>query len=223
MKNNKRLNELILNPPSGFRVVPSPRMYIDAGNHPTSRENYECIFISEILSKLNPQKVLDIGSYRQFVIGLMARFQVTILDIRKITDPILNNETRIITDAKNIPEKDNEFDVVISTCALEHFGLGRYGDEFDLQADRRAMKEILRVLKPKGSLLFTTTITGGSPAICFNAHRIYNYKMIKEFSSGFFIKQEQIYNNYGKCFLPVEEADKTNDNYEFYCGYWEKI
>ena len=42
----------------------------------------------------------------------------------------------------------------------------------------------VRVLKPGGHLIFSTTITRARPAIGFNAHRIYSYEMLREFCAG---------------------------------------
>lgn len=63
---------------------------------------------------------------------------------------------------------------------IEHIGLGRYGDPLDYDGDLRAIRELRRVVKPKGNLLFVVPV--GKPRIQFNAHRIYSYEQImKEF------------------------------------------
>jgi hypothetical protein len=59
---------------------------------------------------------------------------------------------------------------------VEHIGLGRYGDPIDAEGDIKAMKELQRVTKKGGSLLFVVPV--GKPKVMFNAHRIYSYESI---------------------------------------------
>jgi ubiquinone/menaquinone biosynthesis C-methylase UbiE len=80
---------------------------------------------------------------------MLASHRVTTIDVRP-RKPISENEEVITCDAKAIDAPDETFDCVVSLCAIEHFGLGRYGDEFDLYAGRKAMAEIKRVLKRGG-------------------------------------------------------------------------
>jgi ubiquinone/menaquinone biosynthesis C-methylase UbiE len=82
---------------------------------------------------------------------------------------------------------------VVSLCALEHFGLGRYGDEFDMNADKKALSEMIRVLKPNGRLILSTTITRARPTIVFNAHRIYSHKMLRKFLNDLICEDEKFF------------------------------
>jgi hypothetical protein len=41
-------------------------------------------------------------------------------------------------------------------CALEHFGLGSYGDRYDPHADEQAITEMIRVPTPGGHLVLST-------------------------------------------------------------------
>ena len=61
---------------------------------------------------------------------------------------------------------------------VEHIGLGRYGDILDPEGDIKAMRELSRVVAPKGHLLFAVPVGPAPPRICFNAHRISSYEQI---------------------------------------------
>lgn len=74
-------------------------------------------------------KILDIGSYRDFLLGILTTREVTTIDVRA-RQTLLKNEKIYTADAKSLPFEDNSFDMVLSLCTLEHVGLGRYGDEF---------------------------------------------------------------------------------------------
>ncbi len=189
--------------------------------HPENFVDFECAFAAERLRDLRPESILDIGSYRHFILGLLAYYSVATLDVRPRA-AIVPNETAVTGDAKSIAFPDNSFAAVLSLCALEHFGLGRYGDEFDPRADAKAFAEMIRVVKPGGVLIFTTTITAIHPAIAFNAHKIYNYKMIKSFCSGLQCVEERFYSHRLKRFCAREEVTAQPRWWDVYCGCWRK-
>lgn len=191
------------------------------GVHPENHIDYECGFAAYHINKLNPKSILDIGSYRHFIIGMLSHFKVTTLDIRD-RKPISNNEVVITGDARNLNLPDNSFDVVISLCTLEHFGLGRYGDEFDLDADKKAFSEMIRVLKPNGRLIFTTTISRSQPSIAFNAHRIYNYEMLRTLCAKLTYEEEKFYSHRLGGFCALEEVTTEPKQWDVYCGCWKK-
>ena len=170
--------ELVKNNQRRFEVHKAYRYQV--GEHPKTQKEFEFEFLASHLYKEKPLKILDIGSYRAFILGLLAHYDVTTVDIRT-RKPILENETVVNCDAKSLNFPDNSFDTVTSIEALPHLGLARYGDELDLDADIKTFHEMIRVLKPGGILIFTTTITGGKPSIAWNARRNYSYEMIREF------------------------------------------
>lgn len=203
----------------GFKIFRGYRY--DAGAHPANYIDHECAFAVAHLKRLKPKKILDIGSYRHFIIGLLAYYEVTTLDVRE-REPVNDNEIVIVTDAKDINLPDNSFDVVLSLCSLEHFGLGRYGDEFDLDADRKAFSEMVRVLKPNGRLIFSTLITSGAPAIVFNAHRIYDINMIRQFCNAMKCEEEKFYSQKLEKFCAFSDVTSQPGGFDIYCGCWKK-
>lgn len=215
---DRQLNELRKNN-RGFKVF--KEFYYEVGSHPQSYIDYECEFAARNLAKRNPTTVLDIGSYRHFVIGLLASYKVTTLDIRK-RESSLDNENILTSDAKQLDIPSDSFDAIVSLCALEHFGLGRYGDEFDLDADKKAFNEMVRVLKPGGILVFTTTITKAAPSIAFNAHRIYDYEMIRALCERLELGEEKFFSHKMGKFCSLEQVSNWSAVWDVYCGCWIK-
>jgi SAM-dependent methyltransferase len=193
----------------------------EGGRHPANFIDIECAFAADHLRRFNPGNVLDVGSYRLFILGLLANFPITTIDVRS-RQPLSSSETILTGDAKKINLPDHCFDAVLSLCALEHFGLGRYGDEFDLHADQKAFAEMIRVLKPGGRLIFTTTIHRAQPSIAFNAHRIYTYEMLRSFCRGLTFREEKFYSHRQKGFCPLAEVTTDLRWWDVYCGCWEK-
>lgn len=215
---NKHLAKLKKNP-GGFDIFREP--VSERGLHPENFIDYECAFAAFHIRQVNPKKILDIGSYRHFILGLLAHFPVTSIDVRN-RKLISKNEAVITCDAKKLNLPDHSFDLVLSLCALEHFGLGRYGDEFDLSADQRAFAEMIRVLKPGGRLIFTTTVTRAQPSIAFNAHRIYNHEMLKSICAGLICVEEKFYSHKLKGFCSPEEVTADFQCWDVYLGCWAK-
>jgi len=197
-------------------------MRYDVGAHPENFVDYECAFAAYHINRLNPQDILDIGSYRHFILGMLSHFKVTTIDVRD-RKPFSDNEVVVTCDAKNLDLLDDSFDVVMSLCTLEHLGLGRYGDEFDVAADRKAFAEMVRVLRPGGHLVFTTTITRAQPSIAFNAHRIYSYGMLRAFCAGLICIEEKFYSHKIQDFCSGEEVTAEPNAWDVYCGCWQKM
>ena len=192
----------------------------DAGEHPESYEDFECAFAAKHLGAHAPQQVLDIGSYRQFVLGMLAHYPVTTVDVRARAQ-ISNNETVVTGDAKALELPDSSYDAVVSLCALEHFGLGRYGDELDLQADHKAIAEMKRVLRPGGVLILSTAITDLGPSIAFNAHRIYTHSQIKEMLLPLVMVDERVFSMQEGA--ESENVTRIPSAWDVYCGCWRKV
>lgn len=207
---------------SPYRVIEAFRD--EAGSHPETYRNWEQAFAAKMISRKAPKSILDIGSNRHFVNGLLAAFKVTTLDVRT-RSKLFPNETLLVGDAKKFDLPDNSFDLVLSLSAIEHFGLGRYGDELDLQADTLAVKEMIRVLRPGGWLVFTTEIHRAKTVIRFNADRIYSREHITSWFKGSCVPVHETYCigqgsrwSYGPYKAVISKAHR----WQVYCGCWEK-
>ena len=90
-------------------------------------------------------------------------------------------------EGQRIPSPDSSYNSVTCLHALEHFGLGRYGDTIDYYGDQKALREFNRVLDENGTLLLSVPTSDHSPRIEFNGQRVYNPDMIDDMldSAGF--------------------------------------
>lgn len=219
MDYNRYLRQLFRAPSTGAVVLAQPMD--DSGGHPETFVDYECAFAAEMLRAAAPKQILDVGSYRHFVLGLAAHYNVTSVDIRPrlVTVP---GEDCLICDAKNLLARPSSFDAVVSLCSLEHFGLGRYGDQFDLDADAKAFSEMVRVLRPGGVLIFSTTITAGARCLCFNAHRIYDHAAIMSFCSGLDLIDERVHCRGHVGFSKLGRQSSELGQWDVYFGCWRK-
>lgn len=205
---------------SDFDVVSAYRN--NTGRHPENYIDVECAFAANNVKQAKLLKILDIGSYRQFILGMLSAYEVATLDVRARSMQVAG-ETICSGDAKKLPFSDGEFDAVTSLCAIEHFGLGRYGDDFDLEADKIAAKEIRRVLKVGGHFIFSTTIKNGKPILSFNAHRIYSLEMIhNKLVSGMEQVTECFYSQKKRRLCQLAEITNQENTWDLYLGNWRK-
>lgn len=214
-----KLNELRKNS-NGTKIHEAIRY--QAGKHTESYIDAECAFGAFHLGRTKPEKILDIGSYRRWLLGLLAYKEITTIDVRDRT-PYLKNENAVTCDAKKLSFSDNEFDAVVTLCAIAHFGFGRYGDEFDMEADKTAMNEMKRVLKPGGRLILTTIITRGEPCIVFNSHRMYSHDMIKSLCEGLVCEEEKFFSHQLGRYCEYNEVVTDFPKWDSYFGCWKKV
>ena len=103
---------------------------------------------------------------------------------------------------------------------IEHIGLGRYGDVIDPQGDIKATRELARVLRLGGNLIFVTPV--GKPRIQFNAHRIYSYQNVLDLFPSLTLKEFSMVPDDYKTHGLIRNADsKIVADQEYACGcFW---
>jgi SAM-dependent methyltransferase len=202
-----------------FSMIREPRY--EAGAHPANEIDFQCAFAARSLAGHVASDILDVASYRLFLLGLLAHSRVTSIDVRP-REAATANETAITANAKSLPFPSESFDVVISLDSIAIFGLGRYGDDFDLAADRAAVTEMARVLRPGGRLILTTTITRGVPVLAFNSHRIYTLEMIHRLCEGLGTLEESFYSRQRQRVCSYDEIRCHQGQFDVYAGLWEK-
>jgi SAM-dependent methyltransferase len=120
-----------------------------------------------------PQRHVDVGSRLDGFIGHLAVFrEVDVLDIRPQPVHVPNVRFHQVDLSADLPP-----DWVACTDSLsclhtiEHFGLGRYGDDIDPLGHLKGLEQLKRMVKPGGRFYLSTPI--GPERVEFNAHRIF--------------------------------------------------
>jgi SAM-dependent methyltransferase len=100
-------------------------------------------------------------------------------------------------DIRNSPFPNNFFDLIIAVSTIEHIGLGfsfeslqPFQEKMDLKGDRKAIEEMIRILKPNGKILLTLPF--GEQGVT-ESERTYDYPHIKELLNGLNIEQMTFY------------------------------
>lgn len=126
----------------------------------------------------NPKEHYDIGSRLDgFIAHLLTFREINYIDIRPLPYRI-EGLNFVMGDATNLSTiKDGSLESVSCLHAMEHFGLGRYGDNIDPDGFKKFSVGIRRVLKPGGILLIGVPV-GPKDRCVFNAHRIFSIKTL---------------------------------------------
>ena len=132
---------------------------------------------------LKPNVHYDIGSRVDgFIAHLLSANvidKVIMIDVRPLSVDISGLDF-IQADATNLDTiADNSLESLSSLHAIEHFGLGRYGDAINPDGWRDALHAMQRKVK-RGGRLFLSVPVGPQNKLCFNAHRIFAPKTIVE-------------------------------------------
>jgi predicted SAM-dependent methyltransferase len=101
--------------------------------------------------------------------------------------------------------------------ALEHFGLGRYGDRIDYQGHILGWNNIYKILKKGGKLYFSVPI--GKQRIEFNAHRVFSLAyLLKMIEGRYQINSFSYINDAGDLIKNAKITEETKKN-NFFCHY----
>lgn len=171
---------------------------------------------------LKPSQHIDIGSRIDGFVGHLLTFMnVTIIDVRPLISkvPGLNFMQRDMMDANSAKELFS--DSVSCLHALEHFGLGRYGDSFDLDGWSKGLANLASIVSLRGRLYLSVPI--GPQVIEFNAQRIFMPQTIIDAAEklGLTLYEFSYINDVGDFHQSVSLNDI--DSCQFGCGCFEFI
>lgn len=136
---------------------------------------FQDIYVANKVLRDGHTHIYDIGSRLDgYISHLLAMdIKVTMIDIRPL--PIkINNLHFLKGDATRLNDLEADSIPVLSCLhALEHFGLGRYGDTIDVDGWGKALSGFKRIIAPNGYLYLSVPV-GVFETVMFNAHRIFN-------------------------------------------------
>lgn len=197
---------------------PLTRDYSDAAGTAGGHYFNQDLWAARAIFKTRPSSHVDIGSRVDgFVSNVLTFMPVTVIDVRPLKSEV-EGLTFILDDATEMKKfEDNSVESLSCLHAMEHFGLGRYGDPIDPDSCFKGMESLARVLKPGGKLYFS--VPSGRERLEFNAHRVFCPDTILESFSSLELTSFSAVSDDNK-FIPNTSPDLIK-NAHFACGMFE--
>jgi hypothetical protein len=162
--------------------------------------------VARWIYQTNPRRHVDVGSRLDGFIGSLAAFrEVEVLDIRPQPLPVPNVRFHQLDLMQPLPEEWLACTDSLSCLhTIEHFGLGRYGDELDPAGHLAGIERLQAMVAPGGMLYLSTQI--GRERIEFNAHRVFSPQTLMSwFSDGWEIQRTALIDD--QLMLSTAEGD----------------
>lgn len=143
---------------------------------------HQDLLVASFINKANAIRHIDVGSRVDGFVAHVASYRnIEVFDIRPLT---IAGHEQIKFVQGNLMELDDSFIEVCDSMsclhALEHFGLGRYGDPIDPHGHLKGFSNLHKMLKKDGLLYISFPI--GDPGVHFNAHRVFGPEDVIEWS-----------------------------------------
>lgn len=174
----------------------------------------------------NPVAHVDVGSRIDGFVAHVASFRtIEVLDIRPhVSNTIPNVSFKQADLMAPMDEKlENYCDSLSCLHALEHFGLGRYGDPVNYDGYLLGLNNLTKLLKVGGTLYLSVPI--GPQRIEFNAHRVFSVRYLLEcLSAKYRIDQFSFVDDRGNLHenAPITDTEaKNNYSCVYGCGIFE--
>lgn len=138
---------------------------------------HQDLLVASFVHQRTPDRHIDIGSRIDGFVAHVAAFRhIEVMDVRDLDDCGHPNIRFLRSDLMQRDAAQIEIaDSISCLHALEHFGLGRYGDPLDPDGHIKGFNNIVGMLKPGGRLYISFPI-GQATEVHFNAHRVFHPK-----------------------------------------------
>jgi SAM-dependent methyltransferase len=187
---------------------------------------HQDLLVASKISNQKPKLHIDVGSRIDGFVAHVASFrEITIIDIRHVLSKV-KNITFLQADLMNkLPDELLECcDSLSCLHALEHFGLGRYGDPVCWNGHAVGFENLLTLLKPGGKFYFSVPI--GYQRIEFNAHRVFSIAYLLDMFAGQGLHIDEFSfvddrGNLHECAKLDQQNIKLNFGCSYGCGIFE--
>ena len=193
--------------------------YMEAGN---AKGHYfhQDLWAARKIFGNSPENHVDIGSRVDgFIAHLLVFRDITVVDVR-VLETNVKGLNYVQGDITCLDFDSNSLESISCLHAIEHIGLGRYGDEIDLDGWMKGLKEMQRVLQPGGKLFLGVPI--GVERLCFDAHRVFSPSTIKEALDELEVTDFSFVNDEGD-FVKSNVELKDVPRMDYGCGLFEFI
>jgi hypothetical protein len=125
-----------------------------------------------------PRRHIDVGSRVDGFVAHVASYRpIDVIDIRPLTSTTQNISFFKADVTRDVSAFRQATDSLSCLHALEHFGLGRYGDAVDPDGWRKGWQNLEQMLEPRGVLYFSVPL-GSHQRVEYDAHRVFSLPFV---------------------------------------------
>lgn len=140
---------------------------------------YQDVLVAREIYARKPRRHIDLGSSVHGFVSAVASFRdIEVIDVRPMHVELPGVSFLQLDAGRPSPEFLECADSISCLHALEHFGLGRYGDEVDVDGWLKGLDFMTRLLEPDG-VLYLSVPAGQVQRIEFNAHRVFSIPYLR--------------------------------------------
>ena len=156
-----------------LELLPCMNDWYEEGGTTKSEYFWQDLLVARMVFAAKPEKHVDIGSRIDGFVAHVASFrEIEVFDIRPITVEFPGTIFRQADLMRPIEGMAGYCDSLSCLHALEHFGLGRYGDPIDPKGFEHGLVNMASLLKTGGTFYLSVPI--GSERVEFNAQRVFD-------------------------------------------------
>jgi SAM-dependent methyltransferase len=143
---------------------------------------WQDLLVARKIFAARPQRHVDIGSRVDGFVAHVASFRnIEVFDLRPINVEIPGVTFRQADLMQTAPGMKDYCDSLSCLHALEHFGLGRYGDPIDARGFERGFANMAALLKEGGTFYLSVPI--GIPRVEFNGQRVLDPRTVMQLAA----------------------------------------
>ncbi len=185
---------------------------------------HQDLLVAQKIFLNNPVKHVDVGSRMDGLVAHVASFrEIEVLDIRPLNVEIRNVKFTNADVTRDDFVLTDYCDSLSSLHAVEHFGLGRYGDVIDHVGYLKGLEALYNMLKVGGKFYVSFPI--GSQRVEFNAHRIFSMEFLLDlFENHYVLDSFSCVDDDGNLVKnPILEGPSLESSFscEYGCGIFE--
>jgi SAM-dependent methyltransferase len=170
--------------------------------------------LAEAIERTPPGgRILDLGCGESLIAYELASFGFDVVGIDLNKYPLTHpNLTTVASPLEGIEDdKLRDFDTIVCLSAIEHFGLGAYGEDADEgRADIEALSRLAELSSPDTSLILTTPF--GKPSVT-EFQRVYDEEGLEELLSSWDVDERQFANQSDGSWTVESEATISSDSH----------
>ena len=150
----------------------------EEGGATKSEYFWQDLLVARWIHADRPERHVDVGSRVDGFVAHVAAFrEIEVFDVRPITSQVpgvVFRQADLMSpdSVRSYADRGGYCDSLSCLHAIEHFGLGRYGDPIDAHGYERGIANLSQLLKPGGIFYLSTPI--GQERVDFNANWVFD-------------------------------------------------